>query len=256
MNTRIVYEQPLNERIRSLMRLNFLFQQVEHYLSGDSIWDSRAALASLLDIQNLVGRSDLKTEVLKELERHTANLAQLEQNPDVDRTRLAGILDELDVLIDRLYSDNQPIGHELKQNEFLNSVRQRVSVPGGTCEFDLPGFHYWLQNPTEARLRDLGEWLQHFDLLRNAIDIILGHIRESALPRQVTATEGIFQQNMDANTPCQILRIALPASSPFYPEVSAGKHRFTVRFLEPVDFDQKPKQTKEDVNFEMACCII
>ena len=71
----IIYEQPLNERIRTFLRLEFLFSQAAQHLHDDSQWGSRNTLTSLLDILSIFGRTDLKTEVLKELERHTATLA-------------------------------------------------------------------------------------------------------------------------------------------------------------------------------------
>ncbi|MEO6696795.1 MAG: cell division protein ZapD, partial [Gammaproteobacteria bacterium] len=35
MAEKITYEQPLNERIRTFLRLEFLFQQIQHTLQGD-----------------------------------------------------------------------------------------------------------------------------------------------------------------------------------------------------------------------------
>ena len=220
------------------------------------MWHSQAALDTILDIQNLLGRNDVKTEVLKELERHTANLARLEQNPEVDRARLAEILDELDMLIDRMYSNSQPLGHELKQNEFLIAIRQRSVIPGGTCDFDLPGYHHWLQRPSEDRIRDLSAWLSAFDVLRQAITIILGLIRESSVSKQAVAEQGFFQRSMDPNTPCQILRVTLPEEVPYFPEISGGKHRFTIRFLRLPSMAERPVPVQEDIEFLLCCCAV
>ncbi len=252
----VTYEQPLNERIRSFLRLEHLFKQAGFFVRGTSVWNSQAALETILDIQNLLGRNDVKTEVLKELERHTANLARLEQNPDVDRGRLSEILDELDMLIDRLYSNSQPLGHELKQNEFLNSIRQRSMIPGGTCDFDLPGYHHWLQGPSEDRIRDLSTWLSAFDVLRQAITIILGLIRESSVSKSAVAEQGFFQRSMDPNNPCQILRVTLPAEAAYFPEISGGKHRFTIRFLQLPSLAERAVPLQEDIEFLLCCCAV
>lgn len=256
MTDKIIYEQPFSERIRSFMRLELLFRQVDSSLKGSSEWHSRATIAGILDIQNLLGRSDLKTEVLKELERHTSSLAKLEQNPGIDRKRLGQILDQLDGLIDLLYSNSQQIGHELKENEFLASIRQRITVPGGTCSFDLPGYHYWLNRPATQRAEELQQWYGSFSTLRMAIDTILRLIRESTISRQEVAANGFYQKNMDSSYPCQILRVTLPADVDYFPEISGGKHRFTIRFLRNSAYDSRPKQVEEDIRFEMACCMI
>lgn len=255
MSKKIVYEQPLNERIRAFLRLEFLFRQARHYVAGSSPWDSRAAMASIIEILTIFGRSDLKTEVMKELERHIAALARLEKNPDVDSSRLSELLDEMDVLVDRLHSMNGQIGSHLKQNEFLNSIRQRIGMPGGTCDFDLPFYHFWLEHPTDQRVRDLATWLSSFDSIAQAVKLILKLTRESALARPEVAEAGFYQRALDPNVPYQLVRVTVPSDLPYYAEISGGRHRFTVRFLDQASADSRPVQTDRDVEFELSCCV-
>jgi len=242
--------------MRSFLRLEHLFKQADYALEGTSTWNSRTTLETILEIHNLVGRSDLKTEILKELDRHTQNLMKLFENPNVDHQRLDHILLALDSLSNKIFADNNPFGHHLKNNEFLNAIKQRTTVPGGTCEMDMPGYHYWLQNPTQERIATLNEWMSGFDNLRQAIELILRLIRESAIPKLEVAESGFFQRSLDSNNPCQLLRIGLPEQSDFYPEISGGKHRFTIRFMQQGNFESRPKQIKIDVEFELSCCMI
>lgn len=252
----IFYEQPLNERIRTFLRLEFLFKQAAQHLSGGSEWDSRSTLASLLEVINIFGRTDLKTEVMKELERHTQSLARLEQNPDVDRHRLESVLNDLDALIDRLHAINGQVAAGLKKNEFLSGIMQRSAIPGGTCDFDLPEYHFWLQQPAERRVRDLAAWLNHFDAIAEAIQLILRLTRESAVMRPEQAEAGFFQRTLDSNLPCQMVRVALPQGTDYFAEISGGRHRFSVRFLVVPGLDERPVQTEQDVAFHLGCCVI
>ena len=254
--TSIHYEQPLNERVRTFLRLEFLFRQASRYLAGTSEWDSRNCLHSLLEIMHIFGRTDLKTEVIKELDRHIQNLARLEQNPNVDRSLLVGILDELDRLIDRLHNLTGQVTGGLKKNEFLSAVMQRSAIPGGTCDFDLPEYHFWLQQPAERRIRDLTGWLHQFESIAEAIQLILRLTRDSAVMRPEEAPAGFFQKTLDPNLPCQMVRVAVPAGAPYFAEISGGKHRFTVRFLEVPVLGERPVQTRQDVSFSLGCCII
>ena len=251
----IVYEQPLNERIRTFLRLEFLFRQADHSLHGVSPWDSRATVACLIDILSIFGRNDLKNEVIKELERQAANLAPLERLPGVDRDKLGRTLGNMERLIDKLYVTQGQIGQLLKDNEFLCSVKQRSSIPGGTCDFDLPAYHHWLQLPVERRLNDLQGWLGEFTTLREALELILRQVRESAPPQTVTAPGGFYQQSLDTNAPFQLVRAVLPAEAPCFAEISGGKHRFTIRFMEP-RMEERPVQTTGDVEFQLACCAL
>ncbi len=256
MNQKIIYEQPLNERIRTFLRLEFLFAQAAHHLRGKSHWDSRSTLSSLLDIMAIFGRTDLKTEVLKELERHAGTLARLEQNPDVDRKRLDETLRELEALTDKLHRNGGPIAAELRGNEFLSAIQQRSAIAGGACDFDLPGYHYWLEQPAAQRTRDLAGWLGHFESIAHAIQLILKLIRESASARPQVAENGFFQKTLDPNLPCQLVRVSVDRNTPCFAEISGGRHRFTVRFLSSSRADGHLHQTGEDIPFELGCCII
>lgn len=253
--SKVIYEQPLNERIRTFLRLEFLFNEFSARLEGPTLWDSRNALASLLDILNIFNRTDLKTEVMKELERQMSTLAALEHAPGVDNARLSELLDQFDVLVDRMHSLHGQIGQELRQNEFLNSVKQRISIPGGTCDFDLPGYHFWLQRPAENRIADLRRWIKVFETVQLSILLLLRLIRESAYSSQEIAHEGFFQKTLDANTPCQLVRVTVPADTSYYAEISGGRHRFTLRFLE-FQSNGITAQTAQDVPFKLTCCLI
>jgi len=251
----IIYEQPLNERIRTFLRLEFLFSQASQHLHDESECGSRNTLNSLLDILNIFGRTELKTEVLKELEKHATKLAKLKSNPDVDTSRLQKTLSELGRLGTKLHESSGPIAADLKENEFLSGIQQRMAIPGGTCDFDLPGYHYWLQQPANQRTRDLANWLKRFEVIAQAIQLIVKLIRESAAVKPITAEAGFFQKTMDANHPCQLVRVTVDRKAPYYAEISGGRHRFTVRFLEAPSQDGRVKQTTDNVNFQLECCL-
>jgi cell division protein ZapD len=251
----ITYEQPLNERIRTFLRLEFLFRQVDHSLGADLEWDSRTAIANLIEILNVFSRTDLKTEVIKELERLAATLSRLETNPEVDRGKLGEILDEIDLLSDRLHLTQGQVGHELKGNEFLTAIRQRSSIPGGTCDFDLPVYHCWLQRPGTERTAEIRHWLSAFDSFRAAIGVILRLIRESAVTTREVAVGGFYQQSLDTALPFQLIRVTLAAEAPCFAEISGGKHRFTVRMMEMRGYD-RPVQATGDIAFRLGCCAI
>ena len=256
MTEQVYFEQPLSERIRTFLRLELLFEQIQHHLKGTTDWDARATLATLNDIWSAFGRADLKTEILKELERQTATLARMESNPGVDRKRLGEILDRLDLLTDRLFSQaGQPMAI-FKKHDLLSALRQRSTIPGGTCTFDLPGFHLWMQQPTEQRTEQMRGWLGHVNTIELAIAMVLQLTRGSSTPTREVAGDGTFQRNLDPTMPCQLIRVAIPADAPYFAEISGGKHRFSVRFMEQPDFAERAFQTSDDVPFELTTCVL
>lgn len=254
MTSQIIYEHPLNERIRTLLRLEHLFKRITFHLSQPDVWGSRAAINGLLDIISILTRSDIRSEVTKELDRYTANLGKIRSAQGIDIQHLDEILRDLEFNIGNLHKTSTQIGRDLRENNFLNSIAQRSSIPGGNCAFDLPHYHYWLQQPAEARLTDLQNWFQGLEPLHRATQLLLSLTRDSSHSTNENAKAGLFQYTLEAQTPAQLIRIGLSPTSKIFPEISGGKHRFTVRFLEPNQAG-KAAQTQQDVEFSLICCI-
>ena len=253
---KVLYEYPLNERTRTFMRLEYLFRQAGHHLEGRSVWDSRATLNSIIEIIDIFGNTNLKSEVLKELERQTSNLRRLSENPGVDSNQLETLLATLGERINDMHEINGQIAGDLKTSEFLISIRQRSAIPGGTCDFDLPAYHYWLQQPARNRTRDLAGWLKNFDAIGQAIQLVLSLTRDSTPLQPAIAEKGVYQHTLDPSLPSQLVRIELPARLPYFAELSGGRHRFTARFMEFSTADDRARQTDLDVEFDLACCVI
>lgn len=252
----IIYEQPLNERIRTFLRLEFLFSRVEHSLVLDGELNNRDAIDGLLSILSVFERSDLKSEIIKELERLVSTLSALENTPGVDKAALDGLLTELDTMLDLLHAKKSSLGQSLRDNDFLYAIRQRSSIAGGSCDFDLPAYHFWLQHTSEeARAHQISVWLEQFSSARSAIEMTLRLIRSSIGFKQETATDGYYQQSLDSHQSHQLIRVKLPASVNVYPEISGGKHRFTVRFM-IFDINQRAQQSTETIPFQLSCCAM
>ena len=249
------YEQPLNERVRTFLRLEHLFCQTDYTLRGFSVWDTRATLSSLVDTLEILSRSDFKTELLKELDRQSSKLEALANMPGVDSEQLDTVLTQLKESEAALHGISGQIGQSLREHELLNSVKQRQTIPGGSCPIDLPALHLWLQQDPEQRIEQLEAWNNSLAIVRKPVALLLGIIREASSPTKLIAAEGFYQQSLDSNTPIQLIRVAIQKSLPYFAEVSAGKHRLTIRFLEP-QLGRRSLQAQESVNFELTCCVI
>lgn len=256
MSEKIIYEQPLNERIRTFLRLEFLFARVDLALTQDGELNNRDAIDGLLNILSVFERSDLKSEIIKELERLVTTLSALENTPGVDRQALDDLLTELDLILDVLHVKKSSIGQTLRDNDFLYAIRQRSSIAGGTCDFDLPAYHYWLQHTSnDDRKQQIIIWLDQFASARAAIDMTLRLIRGSTGFTEKSAVKGFYQHTLDSNHPNQLIRVNVAKDASYYPEISGGKHRFTVRFM-TFDINQRAQQITEDVDFSLSCCAM
>jgi cell division protein ZapD len=251
-----IYEQPLNERIRMCLRIETLMKRFHYFATLKGDWSGYSALLGILEITSLLERGDFKQEVLKELERQHSTLKALSSLKGVDKSKLDLTLSKQKSAIDRVHGLNGKLGEHLKRNEFLLAIKQRTSIPGGNCDFDLPALRFWLNQSHEHRLKDLRRWAAPYVILQSVIDLILNVIRDSAAPKQVTAENGFFQQSLDPQQSNQLLRISIPENRVYYPEISAGKHRYSVRFLNPLPIDNVPSQVKEDVPFLLSRCSL
>ena len=219
-------------------------------------WSSRATLEAIIDIMAVVSRADLKKEIIKELERHAATLQGLSRNPNVDPVRLQDVLDAVKSQLTSLRNDENSWGQELRDDDLLSAVRQRSTITAGTCNFDLPALHYWLQASADQRVNDLRHWLRSFDRLNSSVSLCLKLVRESSIATREVAQSGFFQRTLETSTPCQMIRVCLLDDTRCFPEISAGKHRFTVRFMHPTTTSDRPSQTESDIEFDLHCCVI
>lgn len=251
----ITYEQPLNERIRQFLRLEQLFHQASYTLSGPTTWESRSSLSCLTDILEILSRSDVKTDLLKFLERIQTSLSQLKDNADIDYAQLESILEQLDRHYNNLHAVNGNIAHGLKEHHLISSLLQRNAVTAGVNSFDLPLLHHWLQQPAEDRTSTLQKWYDTLDVIRQPIELVLDLIRNSAEPVTVKAEQGFYQQTLDSNRTYQLIRVTIPVDTPYFAEISGGKHRISVRFLQSQDHD-RPVQAQQDMLFQLSCCAL
>lgn len=248
------YELPLNERVRTFMRLEHLFARVHRHVEAGDPWDSRAALTGLLEILAILGRGDVRSDVLREMERQGQTLARLKNRAGIDTTRLGSILESLEKLRGRLDGSEAQVGRSLKDNEFLGALRQRSAIPGGTCGFDMPALQHWLSLPADNRRAQLQHWLEHLGGLDRSLRLVLMLLRESAAPTDEMATGGLYQRALESGASCQLIRVLVEDNAGTFPEISGGKHRFTVRFLEQPDIMQRPRQAQRDIHFLLVCC--
>ncbi len=254
MSTLITFEHPLNERIRTFLRLEHLFRQLDYFIQHEDPRSSRCAVNALLDIVAVTARADVRTEILKEIERLLNNLNRLANQRGVDQTALNQLLSDLSQVAAGIHQLAGPIGHRAREDEFLKAIAQRSSIPGGTCSFDLPDFYYWLIQPTEQRQARFADWLEDLNPAIQAIRLALSLLRASSGSRTVLAERGFYQEALDALAPAQMLRVTIEADKSIFPEISGHRNRFSIRFMRP-EPQGRASPYGEDVEFQLTCCV-
>ena len=248
----ITYEYPLNERIRTLLRLEDLFDRVDFFIAQDQPLDHQAALTSMFEIIEVASRGDLKSDLLQELDRQRLFLEALRGNPAISEERLDAVVAEIEVAFADLLASAGKTGLHLRENEWLMAIKQRAAIPGGICEFDLPSYHHWLHKDHAVRRLDIEGWCLPLNAVAAALRIVLRVLRESGKSASLIAYRGVFQQT-PMERAAHMLRLTLRRDIACVPEISANKYALNIRFILPGSV-QRTKVYESDIDFELTYC--
>ena len=249
----IQYEYPFNERIRTLLRLEDLFEKFSYFSRLEGFHEHHAALLTLFEMIEVASRADLKLDLIQELERQRQTLLVYRNNPEISEEALSGALYEIEGASAALLAMQGKIGQYLRDNDWLMSIKSRAAIPGGVCEFDVPSYHYWLHRSPDERREGLQGWIKPLMALREGLVIVLRLLRSSGRPENFVAKAGMYQL-MLGGTQTQMVRITLPAESRAIPEISANKYALNIRFANIEPGSYKPKTCERDVAFDMVFC--
>ena len=249
----VLYEYPFNESIRTMLRLEHLFARMAALIARDATVDHHYALATMFEVMDVGSRADLKSDVLKELERHKQQLLGYRGNPSISEAALDEVIGRIDAAFHDLNQQPGKAGAGLAAHEWLMSIRSRISIPGGTCAFDLPAYYAWQQHPAAERREALLRWTSTFTPLSAALSLLLGLLRESGVPHKVIANAGQYQQSLPQTRSYLLLRVRLPAEADLVPEISGHRLMVSIRLMR-ADADGRLRSVPEDIGFEMALC--
>ena len=255
----VLYEYPFNESIRTMLRLEHLFDRLGELVSRDSAIDHHFALATIFEIMDVASRADLKSDLLKELDRHRSQLQTYRGHPGISEAALDAITGRIDHAFAGLNALQGKAGQLLASNDWLMSIRSRINIPGGTCEFDLPAYYAWQQHAPERRRADLQGWMATLTPMAEGLQVLLGLLRDSGTPQRMVAPAGQYQQNLQSvqNVPhakaYQLLRVRVDPALGLVPEISGHRLLVSVRFMKP-DAEGRLRAAGIDTTFELSLC--
>jgi cell division protein ZapD len=249
----VLYEFPFNEGIRTMLRLEQLFGRLDLLVSRDDPVDHHFALATLFEVMDVASRADLKSDLLKDLERHKNQLLGYRGHPGISE----GALDEVIGRIDQAFAELNQLpgkaGHSLTNNEWLMSIRSRISIPAGTSSFDLPAYFAWQHHPADRRRADLIGWLGTLVPLAQALQLLLSLLRDAGVPHRVVASGGQYQQSLPQGKTYHLLRLRLDPATDLVPEITGHRLMVSVRMMRP-DAEGRLRPVTDDVTLDLALC--
>ena len=251
----VIYEHAITKRMRILTRVDYLARQFEHHCTQTSSWDIRAAINTLLELNMLLERNNIKLDLMRELEQRINWLEMLSDVDDVDQKRMSEIITEHQSLLHDVRDMPDPVGEALTKHALINTVRQHARMPGCTSETDLPLYYKWLSDPRVNHTILLRQLFEPFTTVVHTSRTLLEWIRSSAPFHSATATRGWYETALDANRSHQMIRVQLRTDANLYPEISVSNQFCTIMFRNSEALQQRPNQTTEDVEFELSRCL-
>ncbi|GLS89848.1 cell division protein ZapD [Psychromonas marina] len=246
MTNMITFEYPLNEKMRSYLRFEFLFLQIVKSKKFNHESDTTVFFKALFELLELSERCDIRHDLIKDLRLLSTQMKLWLNHDQVDHEAVSQLLLEIDELITAVLLMPKQLRY-FKTNRFLTSLKQRFSIPSGCCNFDLPQYHFWLAEGQEKQQKDAAIWLTHFDALQKALILYLKIKRSQGVVSKQTAVNGFFQGEVENSC---FVSIEFEKSLAVYPMISGHKDRYSVRFMSS-DIEH---HLAENIEFKQICC--
>ncbi|MFT6529815.1 MAG: cell division protein ZapD [Psychrosphaera sp.] len=245
-----IYEHPLNERVRILMRLELLFGLLDANKEVSKEVNIHSFFNALFNCIEVLERNDIRPTLAFYLDLLEKNMIRWSTHPDIHNDSLQTKLKEAIKLQNQVATMSKAC-HTLKDDKFLASLRPRFAIAGGTCGFDLPQLDYWCNKPLKLRTQDVNEWLDILGPLRQALDFSLLFLRESTPFEKKSAINSFYQDVCGEQV--SLLRVKYDADLGVFPMISGSKHRYAISFMMP---DKMLVKTSVDdtIEFQLSTC--
>lgn len=252
----IIFEFPLSERIRRLLRIEEIYQKFENQLKNTHDYFEFGCFNTLFEIVQLVSRSDLKIDFLQELERQEKKQSGLLGLQGLKEGQLDSkeIISMIQVARKKLENIDVKPGFNFNNNLFLEEIKKRISSPGGLLDVDFPNFRNWAALKTrKSKLEDFKSWAQPLIVFKDAASIILLILRNQCHVESIKIKEGKHQQTINPLKTFDLIRLELEKTLNIYPEISANKYTVNV-FFNQLNQDLKKELFKKNLEFKYSIC--
>ncbi|OUR63411.1 cell division protein ZapD [Colwellia sp. 39_35_sub15_T18] len=252
--TTILYEHPLNERIRNYLKLEQLLAQAYNCANSDVAianiqYSYQVFFNALFAIIDSLERGDIRGDLIKDLEKLQQSLVIWSQAPDIDTSVLETNLRETVALSSHLKASIQT-WCQLKDHKLIASLKQRFAIQGGSSSFDLPQLQFWLHQKTEQIKADIKHWLSLLAGISDSLALVLKFIRQRAEFETIETESGFYQ---DSGEGLLLLRIKVAQSAQYYPTVSGNRFRYSIRFMLPCEKNGR-RYSNQSTVFQLARC--
>ena len=139
-----IFEQPTDERIRKLLKLENIYMKINHHKSIDSKFDANATLSNISELFNILSRSEIKRDLISEIETQKARYQEYLKLDKADKIKLNSIMEKQSVILKTLHDLQANYLNNLKSDELLQTIIKHINTSSSDID-------YWLSRDHDFR---------------------------------------------------------------------------------------------------------
>jgi cell division protein ZapD len=245
-----LYEEPVQEKIRKFIKIEFLLNKIYYFKSKDNKSENYVALLALCELYEILSRSDIKSELIREIETQNSYFEKIKEIPQADSSKLNSVLEKQNLLLKSIYNIESNYLDYLEHDILFKTILKNCFTQLQPASID-----FWLSRDILIRETQIDLWLEPLIFIKRSIDFILEVIRKSGRFEDRMAEKGFFIEKLDIKKNILLIRVTLTSDLYYYPQISVGKQRLTIMFMTKDDKNNLvPYQ--EDLNFILTTCSL
>ena len=245
-----LYEEPVQEKIRKFIKIEFLLNKIYYFKGKDDKSENYIALLALCELYEILSRSDIKSELIREIETQNSYFQSIKEMPQADSSKLNSVLEKQNILLKLIYSNEVNYLDHLGRDILFKTVLKNCFTQLQPASID-----FWLSRDILIRETQIDLWLEPLIFIKRSIDFILEVVRKSGRFEDRMAEKGFFIEKLDPKKNILLIRVTLTSDLYYYPQISVGKQRLTIMFMTKDDKNNLiPYQ--EDLSFILTTCSL
>jgi len=245
-----IYEEPVQEKIRKFIKIEFLFNKLFYFKHKENKHDNYIALLALCELYEILSRSDIKSELIREIENQNHYFKKIKEIPEANSEKLSSVLEKQKVLLQLIH------GIESNYLEYLeNDILFKTIAKNSINPLQPTSVEFWLSRDIVLRENQINLWTEPLLFIKKSVDFILEVIRKSGRFEDKLAEKGFFIEKLDPKKNILLIRVTLTSDLYYYPQISVGKQRLNIMFMSKDDKNNLISH-KEDVTFILTTCVL
>ena len=245
-----IYEEPVQEKIRKFIKIEFLFNKLFYFKHKENKHDNYIALLALCELYEILSRSDIKSELIREIENQNHYFKKIKEIPEANSEKLSSVLEKQKVLLQLIH------GIESNYLEYLeNDILFKTIAKNSINPLQPTSVEFWLSRDIVLRENQINLWTEPLLFIKKSVDFILEVIRKSGRFEDKLAEKGFFIEKLDPKKNILLIRITLTSDLYYYPQISVGKQRLNIMFMSKDDKNNLISH-KENVAFILTTCVL